>query len=371
MLFTGLAAAVAFRMRLWNIGAEGQLYMGAVGASSVGIALVNAPTVLVIPAMIAGGLALGLAWGAIPGLLKAYANTNEIITSLMLNYVAGLFLAYLIFDSRSYWRDLSPAASTFPQAKRLDADAHWPTWLTTFNPALLCFLAVVVLSVGFVARAWLHADLKERRLRPLVIFIVPAIIALVWALRAPSLTVVVPFGFLLGVALAVALQVVNSGTRFGFEVLAIGDSPAAARYAGMRTRRKVVAVMLLSGGIAGIGGASQVGDFAHTLDPRGLQQSGFGYMGIVVAALARTNPLAVVIISILLGGLDNAGFSLQGPDFPTGLVGMLQGLILFFAIGGEVLARYHLHFGRALPRPASMAPTPAPIPPAFELAEPK
>jgi len=130
-------------------------------------------------------------------------------------------------------------------------------------------------------------------------------------------------------------------------------------------------VMVLSGGIAGIGGASQVGDFARTLDPRGLQQSGFGYMGIVVAALARTNPLAVVVISVLLGGLDNAGFSLQGPDFPAGLVEMLQGLILFFAIGGEVLARYHLRLGRTPPRPASMAHTPAPPSTAFELAEPK
>jgi ABC-type uncharacterized transport system permease subunit len=371
LLFTGMAAAVAFRMRLWNIGAEGQLYMGAVGASGVGIALAGAPIVFLIPAMVAGGLALGAAWGAIPGLLKAYANTNEIITSLMLNYVAGLFLAYLIFDSRSYWRDLSPAASTFPQGKRLEADTHWPTWLTTINPALVCFLAVVAFAVALAALDWRRGGPRDHRLRPFVVLVVPVFAAVVWALTTPSVTVVVPFGFLLGVGLAVALQLVNSGTRFGFEVLAIGDSPAAARYAGMRTRRKVVAVMMLSGGIAGIGGASQIGDFAHTLDPRGLQQSGFGYMGIVVAALARNNPLAVVVVSILLGGLANAGFSLQGPDFPAGLVGMLQGLILFFAIGGELLARYRVRFGRAFPGRTTVARSPAALAPALELAEPE
>jgi general nucleoside transport system permease protein len=371
LLFTGLAAAVAFRMRLWNIGAEGQLYMGAVGASAVGIALGSAPPALIIPAMVAGGLTLGAAWGAIPGILKAYANTNEIITSLMLNYVAGLVLAYLIFDSRSYWRDLSPAASTFPQGKRLDEDAHWPSWLTTFNPALLCLLAVAVIGAALVARAWLREGSTERRLKPLVLLTVPAVVFVVWALGGPSLTVVIPLGFVLGVGLAIVLQLVNSGTRFGFEVLAIGDSPAAARYAGMRTRRKVVAVMMLSGGIAGIGGASQVGDFAHTLDPRGLQQSGFGYMGIVVAALARTNPLGAVVISVLLGGLANAGYSLQGPDFPAGLVGMLQGLILFFAIGGEVLARYRVRLGRALPTRTSTARTPAQLAPALKMAEPE
>ena len=84
----------------------------------------------------------------------------------------------------------------------------------------------------------------------------------------------------------------------------------------MRTRRKIVAVMALSGALAGIGGASQIGDFGHVLDPRGLQQAGYGYTGIVVAALALYNPLAVVIVAFLIGALTNAGFALQGADVP-------------------------------------------------------
>jgi simple sugar transport system permease protein len=369
LLFTGLAAAVAFRMRLWNIGAEGQLYMGAVGASGVGIALAGEPSAIVIPAMVLGGLLLGAAWGAIPGLLRAYANTNEIITSLMLNYVAGLFLAYLIFDSRSYWRDLSPAAATFPQAKRLDASGRWPTWLTTPNPALLSLVIVVGFGTAWMVRARSHERSTERARRVLIILVAVVVILIALAATTPSVVVVVPFGFILGVGLAVGLQVLNAHTRFGFEVLATGDSEPAARYAGMRTRRKIVAVMVLSGGLAGIGGASQVGDFAHTLDPRGLQQSGFGYMGIVVAALARTNPLAVVVVSVLLGGLANAGFSLQGPDFPAGLVEMLQGLILFFAIGGELLARYRLRFDHGRPARKINLPLSASPLPTLEMAE--
>ena len=128
----------------------------------------------------------------------------------------------------------------------------------------------------------------------------------------------------------------------------IADSPRAARYAGMRTRRKILAVMAISGAVAGIGGASQVAEFSHTLDgsPQGLQAAAFGYTGIVVAALARYNPLAVCIVAVLIGGLLNAGFTLQGADFPSGLVGVLQGIILFCALGGELLIRYRLTIRR-------------------------
>jgi ABC-type uncharacterized transport system permease subunit len=145
--------------------------------------------------------------------------------------------------------------------------------------------------------------------------------------------------------------VLYSRTRFGFEAQVLGDSQRAARYAGIRTRRKILAVMCLSGAIAGLGGASQDGDFRHLLDPRGLSQAGYGYAGIVVAALARYNPFGVVLIAFLLGGLQNAGFTLQGADFPSGLVGVIQGLILFCALGGELLRNYRIRLARR-PAPA-------------------
>jgi general nucleoside transport system permease protein len=139
-------------------------------------------------------------------------------------------------------------------------------------------------------------------------------------------------------------------TRFGFELQVIGDSQPTARYAGMRLRRKILAVMCLSGALAGLGGASFEGDFAHQLEPTGLQSSAYGYTGIVVAALARYNPLAVVPVGFLLGGLQSAGYSLQGVDFPSGLVGVMQGIILFCALGGELLIRYRVRIGRGVRR---------------------
>src|SRR5205823_14906416 len=144
--------------------------------------------------------------------------------------------------------------------------------------------------------------------------------------------------------------------RYGFEMRVLGDSPRTAAYAGIKTRRKILSLMMLSGGIAGLAGVSQVGDFNHVLDPRGLQQGGFGYTGIVVAALARYNPLAVVLTSFLLGAITNAGFALQGPTFPTGLTGTMEGILLFCVLGAELFTRYRVSWGR---RDASRAAPPS------------
>jgi ABC-type uncharacterized transport system permease subunit len=298
LVFTGLCAAIAFRMQLFNIGGEGQLYAGAIVGAAAGIVLGNHTGWLSIPGMLVAGAAGGAALALVPGILRAFFSTNEIITSLMLNYVAALVLNYLIFDSESYWRDTSSAtAKVFPQGKNLPAAASWPTS-----------------HVGGL---------------------------------------VLPFGLLLGAVIASVIWLLYTRTRFGFEVQVIGDSPRAATYAGMRTRRKVLAVMALSGAVAGIGGASQDGDFRHTLDPRGLTAAGYGYAGIVIAALARYNPFAVCVIAFLLGGLQNAGYTLQGADFPSGLVGVMQGLILFCALGGELLIRYRIRFARWRPAEAA------------------
>jgi len=308
IVFTGLAAAAAFRMQLYNIGGEGQFYWGAI--AGVGIALylgdqgVSSTPVFVL-AMVAAGMLAGAAWAAIPGVLRAFFRTNEIITSLMLNYVAGLVLTYLIIDSKSYWRDLeSFEGQTFPLGKSIPEEAKWPS-----------------------------ADLES---------------------------LAVPLGFGIAIVVAVALWGLYSRTRFGFELQVIGDSQQTARFAGMRLRRKILAVMCISGAIAGLGGASYEGDFAYQIDPTGLQASFFGYTGIVVAALARYNPLAVVPVGFLLGGLQNAGYTLQGADFPSGLVGVMQGLILFCALGGEVLVRYRVRVGRRAAPAAAAAEATSP-----------
>jgi simple sugar transport system permease protein len=298
LAFTGLAAAAAFRMRLFNIGGEGQLLIGAITAAAAGLYFggLGWPQAVVIAAMMIAGCAGGAAWALIPGVLRAFFRTSEIITSLMLNYVAAYLLTYLIFNTNSYWRQTKGFnASVFPTSKDLPDNALWPA-------------------------ATIHAQGR----------------------------ILLPLGAGIALLAATVLWILYSRTRFGFETQVLGDSPRAARYAGMRTRRKILAVMAISGALAGLGGASQDGDFRHTLDadPNGMQKAYYGYSGIVVAALGRYNPFAVVLVAFLIGGLQNAGNTLQGADFPSGLVGVIEGIILFSALGGELLVRYRIRFAR-------------------------
>ena len=290
LLLTGLAAAITFRMKVWNIGADGQLMIGAVLAAAAGTYFGGQSLAAVMTLMILAGIVGGCLWAAIAALLRVYLNTNEVLTTLMLNYIAPLILFYLIFDSTSYWRDLtSQSARVFPQAKTLAEEAFWPEYGTT---------------------------------------------------------VVVPFGFILGAVLALALFFVVRSTRFGFQMRVSADSPATGRYAGIRTGRLLILVMLLSGALAGIAGASQIGDISHRLEPKNLQLAVFGYTGIAVAALVRYHPVAIVVSAILVGALNNAGFNLQGPDLPLGLIGVNQGIILLLVAASEVSARYRLVIGR-------------------------
>lgn len=287
LLFTGLCAAVAFKVGFFNIGGEGQFYIGAIMSSGIALSMgADAQGWLVIPMMVIFGALGGALWAAIPGVLRSYFRTNEIITSLMLNYVAGVLATYLIFESDSFWRELTGTGAVFPKGKVIPNVAWWPDF-----------------SLG---------------------------------------DFVLPLAFVLGGVIAVWLWVLQRKTRFGYEMRVVGGAPSTARYAGMRPARVILAVAALSGAMAGIGGAADVGNFRHALDPKGLQQSGYGYAGIVVAALARLNPIATVFVAIILGGITNAGYALQGPNFPSGLVGVLQGLILFCTLGGEVLVRYRL-----------------------------
>ncbi|MYE67142.1 MAG: ABC transporter permease [Acidimicrobiia bacterium] len=301
LLLTGLAAAVTFRMKVWNIGADGQLMIGAVLAAAAGTFFGGRSLAAVMALMILAGIVGGCLWASIAALLRVYLNTNEVLTTLMLNYIAPLILFYLIFNSTSYWRDLSTqSARVFPQAKTLAEDAFWPTY-------------------GAAAA--------------------------------------VPFGFLLGVVLALALYFVVRNTRFGFQMRVSADSPEAARYAGISTGRLLILVMLLSGALAGIAGASQIGDVSHRLEPKNLQLATFGYTGIAVAALVRYHPIGIVVSAILVGALNNAGLNQQGPDLPLGLIGVNQGIIQMQVAASEVTARYRLVIGRRARR-GDRAPPP-------------
>lgn len=279
LLLAGLGVAVAFRMQLWNIGAEGQLYFGAIFATGTGLFLIpQAPGWAMVPIMIAAGLLGGGLWGLIPGALRAWFGASEIITSLMLNYVAILFSEYLVHGP---WRD--PQAFGFPGTSPLP-DAGWlPHWGTTR----------------------------------------------------------VHLGLFFGLVAALLLWILLRRTRWGYEIGVMGENPRAALYAGMPTKRTILLVMALSGALAGLAGMSEVAGIGHQLQ-RNLSP-GYGYAAIIVAWLARLHPFGAVLVAFLLATLTVGGDRLQmSLGLPAAIAPMLQGTILFFLLGGDVLTRYRL-----------------------------
>lgn len=285
LILTGLAAAVTFRMKLFNIGAEGQLYVGAIGASWAGLALASElPRPVAAVVMLAVGAVAGALWILPAAVFRAWFGTSEIITTLMLTFVALFLMRYLIFGASSFWRD--PLATNFPQGRRILPEVRFDTFGTTR----------------------------------------------------------VHWGLVVGLVAVVAVWVLIRFTRVGFDMDVVGSSPAAARYAGIPLRRTIVTSLLLSGVLAGLAGAAEVGGRAFALDPNGLQL-GLGFTGIVVAALGRYNPWGVLIVALMLGGLRNAGTALQsvsGDRVPEEVSQMLEGAILLFATGGEVFLRQKL-----------------------------
>ncbi len=279
LLLTGLGVSVAFRMQLWNIGAEGQFYFGAIFATGVALfALPDAGSWVVIPAMMVAGLVGGALWGAIPGVLRGYLGVNETITSLMLNYVAILFSSWLVHGP---WKN--PAGFGFPGTETFAAATYLPTWGTTR----------------------------------------------------------VHLGLAFGLVAAVILYLVLQRTRWGYEISIAGNSERVAKYAGMATARNIVVVMIVSGALAGLAGMAEVGGIGHSLQ-RDLSP-GYGYTAIIVAWLGRLNPFGIILVAYLLAALMVGGEQIQlSLGLSSAIAPMLQGIILFFLLGGDLLTRYRI-----------------------------
>ena len=240
LLLTGLACALAFRMRLWNIGAEGQFLLGAWGASAVVLAPLlpaGTPAIIVIPAMMLAGAAAGAVWGLIPGVLKARLGVNEIITTLMLNYVALFWIQFWVFGP---WSE-----GGFQQTRPFPPEAVLPR-LTDFSSSVPAFAGLTV-----------H------------------------------------LGLIFGIVAAGIVWVVLERSRWGYEIRLIGDSPKAARYAGIDIKRNIIVVFAISGALAGLAGMSEVSGVVHKLQDR--ISPGYGFTAIIIAYLARFDPLKVII----------------------------------------------------------------------------
>lgn len=287
LILVGLACTVAFTMKLWNIGAEGQFYMGAFFASLVILIPIippESPRIIVIMAMIVMGLIGGALWGFIPGFLKARFSVNEIITTLMLNYIAILWNNYWIFDR---WSDAGfQMTPTFAKSAWLPRLADYARQISAFSGMTLHFGFVIALIATVIV--W-------------------------WILKY---------------------------SKWGYEIKLIGDNKEAARYAGINITRNIILVFMLSGALAGLAGMTEVTGVVHRLQER--ISPGYGFTGIIIAWLAKLNPFAVVLVSILFGALIVAGREIQ----PSGLTQLLQGIILFMVIGSEFFLRYQVKIVR-------------------------
>ena len=307
LMLTGLSVGIAFRMLFWNIGAEGQFVWGIIAATWVALFLPELigglPQWAFLPLMIIAAFAAGAIWGLIPAFLKSALRVNEIITTLMFNYVALLWMQYLYTGS---WKD--PEGFGFPG------------------------------SAKFPEHAWLP--------------------------RLPIDLGRVHYGLIIAIIVAFLIWLVLDRTKWGLEIKVIGKNPVAARYAGMDIARNVLLVMCISGGVAGLAGFSQVAGVGHRLQ-NGIAV-GDGFTAIIVAWLAKLNPWAILLVSILLAGLSTGGDQLQiTMGLPAAVSGVLQGSILFFVLGADVFINYRLRVIRTQPRqnagpaPVSQGPTPA------------
>jgi simple sugar transport system permease protein len=282
ILFTGLGVTVAFRCSVWNIGAEGQLRMGALAATALGIALAGSslPGLMVIPLLLLTAFAAGGAWGGLAGWLKVRWRVDEVISTIMMNFIAALFVNYMITGPLR-----EPSGGGVPLTLPIAEAAEFPRLLQ-----------------GVLVGARLH------------------------------------LGFLLALAAAALVYLFLWHTVPGYQLRAVGAGPVAAGLGGIPVTRNILLALLLSGGLAGLGGISEVAGLHHRLI-EGFSPN-YGATGIVVALLGKLHPAGVIVAAILFGGLTIGTDAMtRVVDVPGSIVFVMQGVIVLFVLSGELVAR--------------------------------
>ena len=275
LLLCGVGLVIAFRAKFWNIGAEGQLLAGAVAATWVAL-FSGIPAPWKIPAMFVLGFAAGALWGIIPALLKVKLQVNDVISTLMMNYIMIYIVDWLIHGP---WK--GPTMRGFAYTDIFPKDA----WLPTLPLSRVHWPTLVI-----------------------------------------------------GVAAAILAALILNRTRLGYEIRVVGESEGAARYAGINFLRVSLAVMILSGGLAGLAGVGEVAGIHHRLLSPTQVSMGYGYTAIIVAWLARGSPGVAIVTSLFFGLIFAAGDVIKTVlRMPFQVTGVFNGLILFFLIGVEPL----------------------------------
>ena len=283
LIFTGLAAAVAFRAKFWNIGAEGQFYMGALAATVFGTGMVSLPAPLMIPFLFLVGAIAGCLLLLVPVLLKTYLRVDEVVTTLLLNFVVLLFVNYLLEGPLK-----DPMAMGWPQAASIIDEGVLPT---------------------LVAKSRLHA------------------------------------GMIVALLAAVFMWLLLRYTVWGYEIRAVGNNPKAAAFYGISINKSVVMVALMSGGLAGMAGVSEVagqkGYLTLDLSP------GFGYTGIAVAMLAQLRPIGVILSALFMAGIYvGADAMSRAVNIPNYIADILVAVSLLSILVSSMLSRYRIVWGK-------------------------
>lgn len=278
LIFTALAVAIAFHGGLFNIGGEGQAYIGGLGVGLVCLALGGWPWFLVLPLSVLGGAAFGALWAAIPGWLQAYRGSHIVITTIMFNFIASSLMVYLMVNVLIKPGQMSPESEAFAAS--------------TFLPT----------ATGMAAEIGIEIDSSPLN-----------------------------FSLLLALAACVAVWAFIWHTRWGFALRATGANESAALYAGIDPKRLIVVTMALSGALAGLLGVNELHGVQHRLllnFPAGL-----GFTGIAVALMGRNHPAGIVPAAILFGALYQGGTELifDYPNISRELVVVIQGVVILFA----------------------------------------
>jgi len=286
LLFTGIAVAFTFRGGVFNIGAEGQFLMGAVMATWVGVTFTNLSPFLLIPFTLFCGAIGGGLWGLIPGYLRAKHGISEIITTIMFNFIAIRLMGYLVKGP------LKELGGSMPQSARISEKAILP-------------------------------------------FILPG--------------TKLHLGLLIGILFAAILYIILFRTYFGYEIRAVGFNPLAAENGGINVKKNIITIMVISGAVAGIGGAVEMTGVAYRLF-EGLSP-GYGYTAIAVSILANNNPLGVIISAFVFGVLNTGATAMQrAAGVSAVVVNVFQGILILFLAFSTTLSLDKLKAKRYITR---------------------
>ncbi|MFI0940579.1 ABC transporter permease [Streptomyces sp. NPDC021020] len=278
---SGLAVAIGFRMNLFNIGVDGQYRIAAFFAAAVGGAM-SIPGVVEIPVIVLTAMVVGAAWAAIAGVLKVTRGVSEVISTIMLNSIAGIVIGYFLQDGRL---GVTNKESLSTSTKPLPSGSHLFNFTTQTEPV---------------------------------------------------------YGFIVFAGLAgVVYWFVLSRTRFGFDLRAVGRSESAAQAGGVNVKRMVIISMVLSGAMAGLVGMATLLNDAHQYSTE--FPTGIGFTGIAVALLGRNNPIGIAIGALLWAFLERSSNGLEFEGYDKEIVGVIQGaIVLAVVIAYEVVRRYGL-----------------------------